>query len=69
MSVSPPVYRLSSSSASRQEELINAYEAEEERIINLLSRKLEKVSKVFFVCFARCAKTFHLFFLATRGKD
>jgi len=26
-----------------QEDLINAYEAEEERIINVLSRKLEKV--------------------------
>jgi len=26
-----------------EEELINAYEAEEERIINVLSRKLEKV--------------------------
>lgn len=50
MSVSPPVYRQSSSSASRQEELINAYEAEEERIINLLSRKLEKVSQEFFSC-------------------
>ncbi|KXN80944.1 hypothetical protein AN958_06574 [Leucoagaricus sp. SymC.cos] len=43
MSISPPIRRLSVSSASRQEELINAYEAEEERIINLLSRKLEKL--------------------------
>ncbi|KAF9443548.1 hypothetical protein P691DRAFT_808810 [Macrolepiota fuliginosa MF-IS2] len=42
MSVSPPIHRLSTSS-SRQEELINAYEVEEERIINLLSRKLEKL--------------------------
>lgn len=32
-----------------EEELINAYEAEEERIINVLSRKLEKV-RLFF-CF------------------
>ena len=31
-----------------EEELINAYEAEEERIINVLSRKLEKV-RLFFV--------------------
>lgn len=45
MSISPPIHRLSSSSVSRQEELINAYEAEEERIMNLLSRKLEQVSK------------------------
>ncbi|KAJ3573077.1 hypothetical protein NP233_g2665 [Leucocoprinus birnbaumii] len=43
MSISPPIRRLSMNSASRQEELINAYEAEEERIINLLSRKLEKL--------------------------
>ncbi|KAF5351019.1 hypothetical protein D9756_008270 [Leucocoprinus leucothites] len=43
MSISPPIRRLSMSSANRQEELINAYEAEEERIINLLSRKLEKL--------------------------
>jgi hypothetical protein len=42
MSVSPPI-RLSTSSSSRQEDLINAYEAEEERIVNLLSRKLEQV--------------------------
>jgi hypothetical protein len=31
------------SSSRREEELINAYEAEEEKIINVLSRKLEKV--------------------------
>ncbi|KAF8156812.1 hypothetical protein B0H34DRAFT_710644 [Crassisporium funariophilum] len=31
------------SAARHQEELINAYEAEEERIINVLSRKLEKL--------------------------
>ena len=47
MSLSPPVRRLSSassaSSSKREEDLINAYEAEEERIINVLSRKLEKV--------------------------
>lgn len=44
MSFSPPIRRLSTASASnKQEELINAYEAEEERIINILSRKLEKV--------------------------
>ena len=30
-------------SSKREEELINAYEAEEERIINVLSRKLEQV--------------------------
>jgi len=47
MSLSPPVRRLSSASSvsnsKREEDLINAYEAEEERIINVLSRKLEKV--------------------------
>lgn len=45
MSISPPIRRLStaSSSSKREEDLINAYEAEEERIINVLSRKLEKV--------------------------
>lgn len=42
MSISPPIRRLSTSS-KREEDLINAYEAEEERIINILSRKLEKV--------------------------
>jgi len=31
-----------------EEELINAYEAEEERIINVLSKKLEKVRLIFF---------------------
>ncbi|KAH8823614.1 hypothetical protein DL96DRAFT_1615039 [Flagelloscypha sp. PMI_526] len=42
---SSPVPRHFSSSnpTSRQEELINAYEAEEERIINTLSRKLERL--------------------------
>ena len=46
MSLSPPIRRLSAASTSskREEDLINAYEAEEERIINVLSRKLEKVS-------------------------
>ena len=44
MSHSPPLRRLSeASSTSSKESLINAYEAEEERIINILSRKLEKV--------------------------
>jgi hypothetical protein len=37
---------------TRQEELINAYEAEEERIMNVLSKKLEQVrhdsSSAFF---------------------
>ncbi|TFK72796.1 hypothetical protein BDN72DRAFT_815499 [Pluteus cervinus] len=42
MSVSPPIRRHSNAS-SRQEDLINAYEAEEERILNLLSRKLEQL--------------------------
>ncbi|KAM6492617.1 hypothetical protein JOM56_012341 [Amanita muscaria] len=42
MSVSPPIRRYSNPH-SRQEELINAYEAEEERIINILSRKLEQL--------------------------
>ncbi|KAJ3501405.1 hypothetical protein NMY22_g18938 [Coprinellus aureogranulatus] len=39
---SPPIRRLSTAASSR-EELINAYEAEEERIINVLSRKLEQL--------------------------
>ncbi|KAK0496620.1 hypothetical protein EDD18DRAFT_1167397 [Armillaria luteobubalina] len=43
MSRSPPIHRLSSSSSKEQQDLINAYEAEEERLINLLSRKLEKL--------------------------
>ncbi|KAI6165891.1 hypothetical protein EDD17DRAFT_1884154 [Pisolithus thermaeus] len=41
-----PIRRLSTSSPSqlkREENLINAYEAEEERIINILSRKLEQL--------------------------
>ncbi|TDL24438.1 hypothetical protein BD410DRAFT_785904 [Rickenella mellea] len=47
MSVSPPLRRLSSASSNskREEDLINAYEAEEERIINLLSRKLEQLKE------------------------
>ncbi|KAI0263048.1 hypothetical protein BC834DRAFT_888849 [Gloeopeniophorella convolvens] len=49
MSLSPPVRRLSSASSGgsskREEDLINAYEAEEERIINVLSRKLEKLQE------------------------
>ena len=46
MSLSPPVWRYpqaAPSSSKREEDLINAYEAEEEKIINVLSRKLEKV--------------------------
>ncbi|KAH8102295.1 hypothetical protein BXZ70DRAFT_1063712 [Cristinia sonorae] len=43
MSLSPPSRRLSSTNSSSKESLINAYEAEEERIINILSRKLEKL--------------------------
>lgn len=46
MSLSPPVWRYpqpSTSASKREEDLINAYEAEEEKIINVLSRKLEKV--------------------------
>ncbi|KAF9259112.1 hypothetical protein L218DRAFT_981602 [Marasmius fiardii PR-910] len=42
MSPSPPRRRASSAS-KEQEDLINAYEAEEERIINVLSRKLEQL--------------------------
>ena len=45
MSVSPPIRRLSTNSSSR-EDLIYQYEAEEERIINILSRKLEQVSAI-----------------------
>jgi hypothetical protein len=41
MSFSPPPRRLSNAGA-REQALINAYEAEEERIINILSRKLEQ---------------------------
>ncbi|KAF9818024.1 hypothetical protein IEO21_02985 [Rhodonia placenta] len=43
MSVSPPVRRYSSTTSSSREDLINQYEAEEERIINVLSRKLERL--------------------------
>ena len=46
MSLSPPVWRYpqpSTSASKREEDLINAYEAEEEKIINVLSRKLEQV--------------------------
>jgi len=46
MSLSPPVWRYpqpSTSASKREEDLINAYEAEEEKIINVLSRKLEKL--------------------------
>ena len=52
MSDSPPVRRLStaSSSSKREENLINAYEAEEERIINVLSRKLEQACSLFHSC-------------------
>ncbi len=50
MSVSPPIRRHSNAS-SRQEDLINAYEAEEERILNLLSRKLEQVRESPLVLF------------------
>ncbi|KAG7097849.1 hypothetical protein E1B28_005164 [Marasmius oreades] len=42
MSLSPPSRRARSAS-KEQEDLINAYEAEEERIINVLSRKLEQL--------------------------
>jgi hypothetical protein len=53
MSLSPPVRRLSGASSGgsskREEDLINAYEAEEERIINVLSRKLEKVRPLSFI--------------------
>ena len=45
MSFSPPQrIRSAASATTKQEDLINAYEAEEERIINVLSRKLEQVS-------------------------
>ncbi|KAG6857045.1 hypothetical protein H0H87_010399 [Tephrocybe sp. NHM501043] len=43
MSFSPPFQRLSTTSSSSREDLINAFEAEEERIINLLFQKLERV--------------------------
>lgn len=43
-SSSPPLRRRLSDASSR-EDLINAFEAEEERIINVLSRKLEQVSR------------------------
>jgi hypothetical protein len=53
MSLSPPLRRLSTANShNKQEELINAYEAEEERIINVLSRKLEQVH-FFLLLFPR----------------
>lgn len=58
MSLSPPLRRLSSTNSSSKESLINAYEAEEERIINILSRKLEKVCASSWV--AVVAATEHL---------
>ena len=49
-----PIRRFSTASPTnhlkREETLINAYEAEEERIINVLSRKLEQVR-----CVAQCS--------------
>lgn len=42
-SSSPPYARFPSSGRQHEEELINAFEAEEERILNTLSRKLEQV--------------------------
>jgi hypothetical protein len=56
MSVSPPVWRYpqaATSSGKREEDLINAYEAEEEKIINVLSRKLEKVC-ITVICPTMC---------------
>lgn len=53
MSVSPPVWRYpqaATSSSKREEDLINSYEAEEEKIINVLSRKLEKVCITVIYC-------------------
>ncbi|CAK5272161.1 unnamed protein product [Mycena citricolor] len=44
MSVSPPIRRLSTGSATK-EELINAYEAEEERITNVLYKRLEQLKE------------------------
>ena len=45
MSLSPPIWRYlpNTSASKREEDLINAYEAEEEKIINVLLGKLEKV--------------------------
>lgn len=45
MSYSPPPRRLAmpTSTSKHEEDLINAYEAEEERLVNIISRKLEKV--------------------------
>ena len=65
MSLSPPLRRLSSAGSSSKESLINAYEAEEERIINILSRKLEQVRCSFHVEWRRiggcCNLLTHLF--------
>jgi hypothetical protein len=47
----------SGDSRRHEQDLINAYEAEEERIINVLSRKLEQVSRglcLARLCFPRC---------------
>ena len=46
-----------------QEDLINAYEAEEERIINVLSRKLEQVCETItmnYHCDVAWKRIFHL---------
>lgn len=63
MSVSPPIRRYSSTSSSSREDLINQYEAEEERIINVLSRKLERVR-----LFGRSEEIAYSF-AASRGED
>lgn len=66
MSFSPPLRRLSEASTSSRESLINAYEAEEERIINILSRKLEKVSPRYPSPVARFNRRRYI---AQRGED
>ena len=55
VSSSPPYMRFPSNGRQHEEELINHFEAEEERILNTLSRKLEQVSEVPLVVAAAVA--------------
>jgi hypothetical protein len=68
-----PIRRFSTASPTshlkREETLINAYEAEEERIINVLSRKLEQVRWPFFPSLLLDVGSDGIVGLAPGGKD
>lgn len=65
---SPPYMRLPSSGRQHEEELINAYEAEEERILNTLSRKLEQVKTCSLLPFTRTTDNSFLFLRRRRKR-